>query len=69
MDRIVVDPAVMAGKPVIRGTRLAVQYIVGLLARGASMEEILDEYEGLTEEGIRACLAFAEAALERDERP
>jgi uncharacterized protein (DUF433 family) len=49
----------MVGKPVIRGTRLTVQYILGLLAHGATIEEILQEYEGLTREDILACLQFA----------
>jgi uncharacterized protein (DUF433 family) len=54
----------MAGKPVVRGTRLTVQYIVGLLAHGATADEILQEYDGLTQEDILACLLFAtEAAV------
>jgi len=54
----------MTGKPVIKGTRLSVQYIIGLLAEGASTEEILKEYKGLTKEDIEACLLFASEALE-----
>jgi uncharacterized protein (DUF433 family) len=65
LERIVVDPKVMVGKPVIRGTRLTVQYILGLLANGGTLEEILREYEGLTGEDILACLRFARDALER----
>ena len=64
LDRIVIDPKVMVGKPVIRGTRLTVQYITGLLARGATMNEILKEYKGLTREDILACLLFATEAME-----
>ena len=64
LRRIVIDPKVMVGKPVIRGTRLTVDYILNLLAHGASMEEILEEYEGLTEEDIRACLLFAARSLQ-----
>jgi len=64
LQRIVVDPKVMVGKPVIRGTRLTVDYILNLLAHGASVEEILEEYEGLTEEDIRACLLFASRSLQ-----
>lgn len=64
LERIILNPNVMTGKPVIRGTRLTVQYIMGLLAHGASVEEILEEYKGLTEEDIRACLLFATEALE-----
>jgi uncharacterized protein (DUF433 family) len=56
LERIAVDPSIMVGKPVIRGTRLTVEYILTLLAHGASQAEILDEYEGLTSEDIQACL-------------
>ena len=62
LTRIVINPAVMAGKPVIRGTRLTVEYILGLLAQGMSVEDILAEYEGLTAEDIQACLVFAKAS-------
>ena len=64
LERIVINPKVMVGKPVIRGTRLTVQYILGLLAHGATIEEILQEYEGLTREDILACLMFAREVLE-----
>ena len=56
LKRIVIDLKVMTGKPVIRDTRLTVQYILGLLSSGATVEEILDEYKGLTREDILACL-------------
>jgi uncharacterized protein (DUF433 family) len=62
-DRIVVDPAVLVGKPVVKGTRLAVEFIIDLLALGWSEEEILKNYPGLTSEDIRACLAYASAIL------
>lgn len=64
LRRIVVDPKVLVGKPVIRGTRLSVQYILGLLASGASEDEILSEYDGLSKDDIQACLLFAAEALE-----
>ena len=64
LQRITLDPAVLVGKPVIRGTRLSVQYVLGLLAAGASTEEILDEYAGLTTEDVQACLLFARDALD-----
>ena len=64
LERITLDPGVMTGKPVIRGTRLTVQFILGLLAHGASEEEILEEYKGLTREDIKACLLFATESLE-----
>jgi uncharacterized protein (DUF433 family) len=63
LERIVLDPKVMVGKPVIRGTRLTVDYVLNLLAHGATEQEILEEYKGLTEEDIRACFLFATKAL------
>ena len=63
LDRIVLDPTVMVGKPVIRGTRLTVDFILGLLARGTPEAEILEEYTGLTREDIQACLLFAKQSL------
>lgn len=50
-------------KPVIKGTRLTVEYILNLLAHGSTSEEILHEYEGLTQEDIQACLLFATRSL------
>ena len=64
LERIVIDQKVMVGKPVIKGTRLTVQFILGLLAHGATADEILEEYEGLAREDILACLLFATEALE-----
>lgn len=64
LERIAVDPKIMVGKPVIRGTRLTVEYILNLLAHGATASEILEEYEGLKKEDIQACLLFATKSLE-----
>jgi uncharacterized protein (DUF433 family) len=64
LKRIVVNPKIMVGKPIIVGTRLTVQYIIGLLAQGMTIPEILDEYKGLTQEDIQACLFFAAGTLE-----
>ena len=64
LQRITLDPKVMVGKPVIKGTRLTVQYVLDLLAHGATVEEILREYEGLTVEDIQACFLFATKSLE-----
>lgn len=64
MERIAIDPRVMVGKPVIRGTRLTVEYILNLLASGLTIEEILEEYHGLEKDDILACLLFASKALE-----
>jgi uncharacterized protein (DUF433 family) len=59
LDRIVVDPEILAGKPVIRGTRLAVEFILELLAAGQSDDELLASYPGLTRDDILACLSYA----------
>lgn len=64
LDRVTLNPKVMAGKPVMKGTRLTVEYILNLLAHGATMNDILDEYAGLTQEDIQACLLFATRSLE-----
>ncbi len=64
MDRIVLNPDIMAGKPVIRGTRLTVDFILNLLAHGATQEEIINEYQGLSREDIQACFLFATKSLE-----
>ena len=64
LERIALNPKIMVGKPVIRGTRLTVQYILNLLAHGATVDEILQEYKGLTKEDILACLLYASETLE-----
>ena len=66
-ERIAVDPAVLVGKPVIKGTRLAVEFILDLLANGWTHEQILANYPGVKPEDIRACLAYAREILQ-DER-
>jgi uncharacterized protein (DUF433 family) len=63
LERITLNPNVMVGKPVIRGTRLTVEYILNLLAHGATVDEILNEYDGLKMEDIRACMLFASKTL------
>jgi len=62
-DRIIVDPRVLVGKPVIRGTRISVELVVDLLASGWTQEQILASYPHLTAEDIRACLAYASELL------
>ncbi len=58
-ERIVIDPEILVGKPVIRGTRLSVEFIIDLLAQGWPESEILRNYPGLSVEDIHACLAYA----------
>jgi uncharacterized protein (DUF433 family) len=66
-DRITLDPAVLAGKPVIKGTRLSVEFVVGVLAEGWSEAEVLRNYPGVTREDVLACLSYAHERL-RSER-
>ena len=66
-DRIVLDPKILVGKPVVKGTRLAVDFVIDLLAQGWAEADIVKNYPGLTREDIQACLAYASAAL-RDEK-
>ena len=64
--RIVLDPAVLAGKPVIRGTRLSVDFVIGLVADGWTEADILRNYPGLTHEDLAACLAYARDILKSE---
>jgi uncharacterized protein (DUF433 family) len=64
LNRFTKNPKVMVGKPTIKGTYLTVDYILNLLAHGATITEVLEEYEGLVEADIWACLLFASRSLE-----
>ncbi|MFO0811461.1 MAG: DUF433 domain-containing protein [Gemmataceae bacterium] len=64
--RIAVDPKVLVGKPVIRGTRLSVEFVVGLLAGRWTEAQILENYPGITAEDIVACLRYAHMVLEQE---
>lgn len=63
-DRIVIDPDILVGKPVVKGTRLAVGFVIDLLAQGWTEAEVLRNYPGLTHEDVQACLGYASAALQ-----
>lgn len=63
LERITLNPKLMAGKPIIKGTRLTVEYVLNLLAHGATTEEILEEYQGLKRKDIQACFLFATRSL------
>ncbi|HAZ30852.1 TPA: antitoxin [Candidatus Acetothermia bacterium] len=67
LDRIEINPRVMVGKPVIRGTRVPVQLILKMLSQGISAEEIVEEYPHLTKEDIQAALAYAAETLAVEE--
>jgi uncharacterized protein (DUF433 family) len=64
--RIILDPDILVGKPIIRGTRLAVEFIIDLLAQGWSTDEILRNYPGISLEDIQACLSYASAVLKAE---
>ena len=64
--RIVLDQAILGGKPVIRGTRLSVEFIIGLLADGWSEVDILANYPTITHEDVIACLSYARTVLEAE---
>jgi uncharacterized protein (DUF433 family) len=64
--RITLNPDILVGKPTIRGTRLAVEFIIDLLAQGWSADEILRNYPGITLEDIQACLSYASATLKSE---
>jgi len=64
--RITVDPKILVGKPIIKGTRIAVEFVIDLLARGWTPEQILKEYDHLTPDDIRACLAYAGEMLKTE---
>ena len=65
-DRIIIDPKILVGKPVVKGTRLAVEFIIDLLAQGWTEAEVLRNYPGLTGDDIRACLGYAGAMLKAE---
>ncbi len=59
LKRIVVDPKIFNGKPIIRGMRIKVETVLSLMERGVSVDEILNDYSELEMEDIKACLAYA----------
>lgn len=65
-DRITLDPAVLLGKPVVRGTRLSVEHIIGLLAQGWTATEIVENHPGLTGADVVACLGYAHRLLQAE---
>lgn len=65
-ERIGIDPAILVGKPVIKGTRIAVEFIMDLLAQGWSEQEILENYPGIAHEDIIACFRYAEQIIKTE---
>jgi len=64
--RIIIDPQILMGKPVIKGTRLSVDFIINLLAQGWEKAEIMRNYPDITEEDIQACLQYASERLNEE---
>lgn len=65
-ERITVDPDILVGKPIVKGTRISVEFVVDLLGRGWTQERILREYDHLTAEDVQACLAYAGEVLKAE---
>lgn len=65
-ERITVDANVLAGKPIIKGTRIAVEFVIDLLGRGWTVEQVLREYDHLSREDVQACLAYAGDVLKSE---
>lgn len=63
LKRITVNPQIFGGKPIIRGHRLAVEHVIGMLAAGSTQEELLTGYDWLEPDDIRACLVYARRAI------
>jgi uncharacterized protein (DUF433 family) len=67
-DRIVADPAILVGKPVVRGTRISVELVLEYLAHNPNFDELFADYPRLTMEDVQACLAYAQAQVGKAER-
>lgn len=67
LNRIHINPKVMTGKPVIKGTRLTVEYILKLMASGYLADDIKKEYEGITDDDIKACILYASEIVRNTE--
>ena len=63
LERITINPKIFGGKPIIRGRRLAVEHVLGMLAAGDTVEIILEGYPWLEREDVRACLAYAQRVV------
>jgi uncharacterized protein (DUF433 family) len=64
LERIEIHPDICNGRPVVRGTRIAVRTVLEFLAAGDSVEDVLEEYHGLTREDVQACLAYATGLMD-----
>ena len=66
MTHITAHPDILGGKPIVEGTRISVEQILGLLANGVTQKEIIKEYPSLTQESIKAALEFAQSAVQKE---
>ena len=65
-EKIIIDPRIIGGKPVVRGTRLAVEFVLELLAQGWSETQIIENYPALDQQGILACIGYAAEILKSE---
>jgi uncharacterized protein (DUF433 family) len=65
-DRIAIDPDVLVGKPVVKGTRIAVELVIDLLGRGYTTAQVIEQYDHLTADDVQACLAYAAEVLQSE---
>jgi uncharacterized protein (DUF433 family) len=63
LERITVDPAIFAGKPIIRGLRIAVEHVLAMLAAGDTSERIIEEFSALEPLDVQACIAYAHRSV------
>ena len=66
-SRIIIDPEVLSGKPIIKGTRISVEFVLELLSSGMSVEDIIKEYPHLKREDVLAAITYATRALRHEE--
>jgi uncharacterized protein (DUF433 family) len=66
-ERITIDPKTLVGKPIIKGTRISVEFVIDLRARGWTFDQILHEYDHLHREDLQACLAYASDVLKSEQ--
>lgn len=69
LDRLTVNPEIYGGKPIIRGRRLAVEHVLGMMSAGSSGQELLQHYDWLEADDIRACLVYALLLVEKRRVP
>jgi uncharacterized protein (DUF433 family) len=66
LNRITFNPEIFGGKPIIRGKRMAVEHVLGMMAAGATTEELLHEYPWMEREDVLACLEYAQRMVGRE---